>query len=171
MLYDGPWRDAIVAYDLSADDARYALVATLCSAAIRAEDRLGALPFLTQQGDDARADVKRGAVGVLVDSRIEAIAIYQISFSSFNVRHRPKVMKLTICVGREHRSQGMGSALMAHCVTIARQAGADHLIFDDIGCDATTSHLARRFGADLIFVNGDCQAWIDLRPAPAYVTQ
>jgi GNAT superfamily N-acetyltransferase len=75
---------------------------------------------------------------------------------------RPVIAHAAIWVEPEWRLMGMARALLLRGISIARQGGIRHLVFESLGDDGVMRKLVQEYPADLIFEDGDCQAWLDL---------
>ncbi len=146
MLYDGPWAESVIAFDPGMP--------------VGTQPKIGWSRALSpgSHGDESPPGRLDGVFGVQVDGQIQAVALYRLSGTASIKR----IMHLLIAVAEAHRRQGMGTALLMRCTTVARQGGLHYLVLEDIDADAL--QFARMASAELVFSNGECQGWIELDP-------
>jgi GNAT superfamily N-acetyltransferase len=163
MLNGGPWAQSIVEFEPSTRAAFEAFLAAECNS-LHPSEHFGILPDLGAGTSLAAPSGQRAdrAIGIEADGKIQAVAL----FSMGGLASSNSLMRLYIGVAQDARRKGMGTALFMRCVVIARQAGLRYLVIEDVAADALS--FARFASAELIFVDGECQAWIELGPpAPA----
>jgi GNAT superfamily N-acetyltransferase len=161
MFCNGRWAQSIVAFEPSSSAAFEQYLAATRHSASRSRQQIGTLPALGAQAYGAAAVALRsdGAFGVQVEGEIQALALYSLCGTVSDKR----IMRLLIDVARDYRRRGMGMALLMRCTTIARRAGLRYLVLEDV--DASARRFACLASAELVFDNGECQAWIELGPA------
>ncbi len=162
MLYDGPWANCIVAFELGTAAMFERYLSACCQHYGRHDQKLGKLPALASEPKSRFPHARRpdGAIGVQVGGQIQAVALYSLCGTASDKR----IMKLFISVAKDYRRQGMATALLMRCSAIAQHAGLRYLVHEDVDADAL--RFVRLASAELTFCDGDCQAWIELGPLP-----
>jgi GNAT superfamily N-acetyltransferase len=166
MLSGGPWAQIIVEFEPRTRVAFEAFLAAECRSPCPSE-QFGILPDLSSKNCMAASPGQRAdrALGIEADETIKAVALFSLGGLASN----KSLMRLYIGVAQDARRKGMGTALFMRCVSIARQAGVRYLVIEDLEADAVS--FARFASAELIFVDGECQAWIEIGPpAPTQET-
>jgi GNAT superfamily N-acetyltransferase len=103
---------------------------------------------------------REGTFAVVVEEEIRACLHYSFADRAA----RPGVCRVAVWVEPDWRRQGMASALLLRCMAMTRAHGRRNLVLDCVGADYGLRQLALRFSADLIFLERECHAWLELEP-------
>ncbi|MEZ5815562.1 MAG: hypothetical protein R3D44_00585 [Hyphomicrobiaceae bacterium] len=166
MLYTGPWHDAITDID-PADKSAIAGIARSIEKASKQGDAPAA-PWLTTHFFDADGGnpAERRWIGVRVANDFAAVLTCTPAYQRREwIVSSPPVMRVAIWVEPQWRRRGMAQALLIRCISVNRRAGVRQLVFFDLDGDAAMRKLVCRFSADLLFMRGECQAWLELGTA------
>jgi GNAT superfamily N-acetyltransferase len=180
MLYTGPWHDAIIRLDTA---QKVALAQRLAhqSAGTEAGEPFAGSAVSTPNLDDrkphssawlASAWLASTWLGVYAEDDIRAVLVRSPTRVRRGWSSGPApVVNAALWVDPQWRRRGMAHAMLQQCVANLRQAGVRHLVCDGLESDVAMRKLLRRFSADFIFVNGSCQAWLELGAVAAPVAQ
>jgi GNAT superfamily N-acetyltransferase len=162
MLYQGAWHEELVPFDAGHRPAFLRHAARRFAAQDNQPADLPTDRFISTTAGTAPAG-RTNVCGVLVHGEVRASFVYCTAYDGPRLgRVRPVIAHAAIWVEPEWRLMGMARALLLRGISIARQGGIRHLVFESLGDDGVMRKLVQEYPADLIFEDGDCQAWLDL---------
>jgi GNAT superfamily N-acetyltransferase len=83
---------------------------------------------------------------------------------------RALLFDTTVSVEKDWQGRGIRTALVSRAIPVARGQGATHMRVHGLADDERLQRIVAQFDADILFEDGDCEAWLPvsrMRPTVA----